>query len=149
MNIPQSAITPFEPHGIPKLNFIKDMELITLEIILKIMDALDDFMKYNADNVFLGHNILMNDQIRALGEHLCGWLEETAMKAGADIVKARCRAIFTISEEIDEIGVPKEFLSPSYDYSKSELIGFMYLVDFTVNDEDINHLMDYKFKRQI
>ena len=68
------------------------------------------------------------------------------MDAGADIVKAKCRAIFTISEDIDELGIPKEFLSPSINIT-SELIGFMYLVDFTVNDEEINHLLDYKFKR--
>ena len=146
MNIPQSAIQPFEPHGLPKLNFIKNLESTTLEIILDIMDALDNFMKDNAENCFMFAHIIEVTQAQALADHMCGWLEETAMRAGADIVKAQARAIFTISEEIDETGVHKEFLSPSIN-SKSRLIGFMYLVDFTVNDEDINHLMDYKFKR--
>ena len=144
MNIPASTIQPFEPHGLPKLDFLKDLDTTTLEIILKIMDALDAFIAKNADGFFVGHDLLPNNTVRALGEHLCTWLEKTAMDAGADIVHAKARAIFTISKEIDELGIPKEFLSPSIN-TTSKLIGFMYLVDFTVNDESVNHLLDYKF----
>jgi hypothetical protein len=146
MNIPQSTIQPFEPHGMPKLRFQKTWSEDTLKIILDVMDALDKFIKDDADNCFALTSMLEEFQLRALGEHLCGWLEETAMKAGADIVKAKCHAIYAISGMIDEIGIPKEFLSPAIK-EKSKLIGFMYMVDFTVNDEDVNHLLDYKFKR--
>ncbi len=145
MNIPQSAIQPFEPHGVPKLNFIKELEITTLEIILKIMDALDNFMKRNADTVFSGHGIVEDSSIRALGEHLCGWLEETAMKAGADIVKAKGHAMLAEYDDNGEL-IPV-FDTENRKSKKLEIIGFMYTVDFTVNDEDIKHILDYRFKR--
>ena len=141
MNIPQSAIQPFEPHGLPTLNFIKDMGATTLKIILGIMDALDDFMKRNADDCLMFAPIIDQAQAQALADHLCSWLEETAMKAGADIVKAKARGIWQFHDIVEAV------YGESVDIPPPEHIGFMFLIDFTVNDEDVNHLIDHKFNR--
>lgn len=146
MNIPQSAIEPFEPHGFPKLNFIKDMGTITLETILGIMDALDNFIKDSADSCFWASDMFEESQIRALADHLCGWLEERATNAGADTVRAQARAICAI-QKTETIEDPDISFHPS-SIRKSELIGFMFLVDFTVGDEEVNHLLEHRFENR-
>lgn len=143
MNIPASTIEAFEPHGLPKLNFLKNLDTTTLEIILEIMNALDKFMKDNADNCFMFAPIIEEGKRQALADHLCGWLEETAMKAGADIVHAKGRAMLA---EYDDGELVPVFATANRKTKKLETIGFMFLVDFTVNDENTNHLLDYRFK---
>ena len=148
MNIPQSAIKPFEPHGLPKLNFIKTLESTSLEIILDIMNALDACIKDNADTVLLGHDLLPKETVRALGEHMCAWLEKAAMDAGADTVHAKARAMLADFADGKEYTV---FDTENRNSTQPQLkiVGFMYLVDFTVNDEEVNHLLDYKLKSHI
>jgi len=146
MNIPQSAIEPFEPHGLPQLNFIKDLETITLETILRIMDALDNFIKDSADSCFLASDMLEESLIHALADHLCSWLEEKATNAGADTVKAQARAMYAI-HETEIIEDPYIGFHPSSTH-KSELLGFMFLVDFTVGDEEVNHLLEHRLENR-
>jgi len=144
MNIPLSAIQPFEPHGLPKLNFIKELEVTTLKIILDIMDALDKFMEDNAENCFMFASVIEATQAQALADHLCGWLEETAYKAGADIVHVKSRAMLA---EYDNDELVPVFDTKNRKSKKLEIIGFMFMIEFTVNDEDMNHLLDHRFKR--
>ena len=68
-----------------------------------------------------------------------------AMKAGADIVKAKGHAMLAEYDDNGEL-IPV-FDTENRKSKKLEIIGFMYTVDFTVNDEDIKHILDYRFKR--
>lgn len=143
MNILESVIKPFEPHGMPTLKFIKDMGVIDLKTILNIMDALDAFMKGNALLCLGASAILEEGQLLASADHLCGWLEETATKAGADTVTAQARAMLVFSEDGERISIVK-----ANKLSKREIVGFMFLVDFTVGNEKVNHLLDHQFKKR-
>ena len=142
MNIPQSVIRPFEPHGIPVL---RNMAVDNIKSILDIMDALDKFMADNADNFFSATPILDNKSIRLLGRHLGNWLEKIAMDAGADIVHAKASAM--LAEFIGGKELPV-FDTDNRRKKELEVIGFMFLIDFTVNDEDIKHMIEYRFKRR-
>ena len=141
MNIPQSVITPFEPHGLPKLVLQKQWSESTLAIILDVMNALDRFMKYNADNCLAFAPAITESQRQALADHLCEWLEKTAMDAGADIVNAKARAVWEFDDIVEAIReVDTDKIPPP------KPVGFMFLIDFTVNDEDTNHLIQHTFE---
>ena len=66
------------------------------------------------------------------------------MKAGADIVKAQAHAMLA---EYDNGELVPVFDTKNRKSKKLEIIGFMFMIEFTVNDEDMNHLLDHRFKR--
>lgn len=145
MNIPQSAIRPFEPHGLPKLNFIKDMDVSNLRAVLDVMAALDKFIEQDGESFFSASSILTDEQLRALAVHFCTWLEKVAMEAGADTVRAQSRAISIISDGSQSLQSLRITGSPETKH-KVDLIGFMFLIDFSVGDEKLNHLLEFRFR---
>jgi len=158
MNIPAATIQPFEPHGLPKLQFIKDMSAENLKIILKIMDALDSLMKGSGDHYFGMANMFQAEQLQAMADHLCVWLEKFAMSAGADTVSAKARPICSMKDAMkalgknDVVATLKEIETFELDSpervrlkSQMKIHGFMFLIDFTVGPEECNHLIKHEF----